>query len=300
MRWEDERYVRVYTRDTADWVGLSWDAQSLLMHLFRKVDRAGILHLGRRGVDGLAPVLGHAEANPRIKEALQELLDDGCVQLSGSELVIPNFIEAQESKSSDAQRKRDQRERDRDKLVSDGQVLNSAGQDITATASRTVTDGHTRSRPVTPDVTRGHDVTPHVTPSRAVPSLAVPTQAEPGQKKKQLPLPSRELPAPVKVERPTLPEADWLGQDFQRWAQFKRSEAGLVPEDPLPILALEAWWGLVREAIGPQVRAVQRAFIAFGDDSHWQKQKPPLPFRAFVKQWRSYMPQSDGVSNAQG
>ena len=30
MRWEDERYVRVYTRDTPGWLSLSFDAQALL------------------------------------------------------------------------------------------------------------------------------------------------------------------------------------------------------------------------------------------------------------------------------
>ena len=35
MRWEDERYVRIYTRDTPSWMLLSWDAQALFLQLLR-------------------------------------------------------------------------------------------------------------------------------------------------------------------------------------------------------------------------------------------------------------------------
>ena len=48
MRWEDENYVRLYTRDTTDWKLLSWEARALFVLLMRKLDRAGILELGRQ------------------------------------------------------------------------------------------------------------------------------------------------------------------------------------------------------------------------------------------------------------
>lgn len=146
MRWEDERYVRVYTRDTVDWLALSFEAQGLFLLLLRKVDRAGLLVLGKHGKRGVAAAIGHATRADTIVAALEELMTDGCVLFDGQTLVIPNFIEAQECKSSDAQRKRDQRERDRAK-VSESKV----SQNVTASVT-SVTAGHTESQPVTPNL----------------------------------------------------------------------------------------------------------------------------------------------------
>ena len=92
MRWEDERYVRVYTRDTPDWCALSWEARALFAFLLRRVDRAGIVDLGRSGVRGLA---GMVQMPPEVVErALPELLADGSVLQTGTTLVIPNFVAA--------------------------------------------------------------------------------------------------------------------------------------------------------------------------------------------------------------
>lgn len=150
MRWEDERYVRVYTRDTTDWVALGWEAQSLFVLTMRKVDRAGILDLGKSGVRGLAALV--AMPLEVVQRALPTLVEDGCVKLTGSVLVLPNFIEAQEAKQSDAQRKREQRARDRD--------LASAG----------VTNCDHSSRNVTGADTSGGVASISVTPNCAVPS----------------------------------------------------------------------------------------------------------------------------------
>lgn len=103
MRWEDERYVRVYTRDTPEWVALGWEAQGLFMQLIRKCDRAGILELGRTGVRGLAIMLRMPEEV--TERALAALLDDGCVVRTGTTLVIANYVEAQEATSTNRLRK---------------------------------------------------------------------------------------------------------------------------------------------------------------------------------------------------
>lgn len=104
MRWEDERYVRVFTRDTPDWCALSWEAQALFLFLLRRVDRAGLVPLGRSGARGLAGMVGMPVEV--VERALPELLADGCVQQSGTTLVIPNFVAAQESPQSDKLRAR--------------------------------------------------------------------------------------------------------------------------------------------------------------------------------------------------
>jgi hypothetical protein len=114
MDWANERYVRVYTRDTPEWMSLSFPAQGLLVLMLRKVSRAGILELGRLGKRGVFIAIGHAHQAAMLEPALEELLEDGCVQINGDTLVIPNFLEAQETPASDAQRAREHRARVRD------------------------------------------------------------------------------------------------------------------------------------------------------------------------------------------
>jgi len=159
MRWEDERYVRLYTRDTLDWLSLSFEAQGLLALLLRKVDRAGLLELGKHGKRGVAAAVGHAHRWPAIEPALDELLTDGCIEIRDSVLVFRNFIEAQEAQASDKARKQAQRERDRDKARAAGSGhLSDAAMDEIARANRLVeSDGspeESHAGEVTPDVTQ--------------------------------------------------------------------------------------------------------------------------------------------------
>jgi hypothetical protein len=149
LRWEDERYVRVYTRDTGDWLALSFAAQALFLMLLRKVDRIGELHLGRRGVAAVPAMLGHPH-QPGLDAALQELLADGCIRVTdaGDRLFVPNFLRAQEAAKSPAERKREQRERDAAQALEKTQL----------------------SRNVTP-VTSGHEMSPRAVPCRAEPSV---------------------------------------------------------------------------------------------------------------------------------
>lgn len=151
MRWEDERYVRVYTRDTSDWLGLSFVAQGLLCLLLRKVDRAGILDLGKQGKRSVAIVIGHAGDWARLEPALEELLADGCVRVEGGKLIVPNFIEAQEASMSDAQRQREHRARARDIASQNVTPGHETGQNVTS-VTVPVTSGHAVSQPVTPSL----------------------------------------------------------------------------------------------------------------------------------------------------
>jgi hypothetical protein len=114
MRWEDEPYVRLYKKKTITWKMLPWQAKVVLRALLTEVDRAGLLELGEHGVEGLAALL---ELPLDIVEVgLPSLLKTKTLELAGptrSTLLWPSFIEAQETPSSDAQRKRDERERAR-------------------------------------------------------------------------------------------------------------------------------------------------------------------------------------------
>lgn len=113
MRWEDERYVRLYKRDTADWLALSFDAQGLFCLLLRKVDLSGCLELGRHGTKAVAAVINQVALwDPRLKLALDELVTDGCVRIEGETLVVPNYVAAQEATASPKLRQRIKRERE--------------------------------------------------------------------------------------------------------------------------------------------------------------------------------------------
>ena len=112
MRWADEVYVKVYTRDTAEWLALGWEAQSLLLAILRKADRAGIVSLGRTGLRGIAGLTGFP--GEVVSRALPLLLDDGCIEETPDALVVRNFLAAQETPASDRARKQAQRARDRD------------------------------------------------------------------------------------------------------------------------------------------------------------------------------------------
>lgn len=149
MLWEEERYVRLYKRDTPDWLALSFDAQGLLCLLLRKVDPSGRLELGRHGTKAVAVVLNQVALwDTKIKPALDELLKDGCVRIDGESLLFPNYFAAQEARASDRLRKQMQRERE---AMSQPRHATSSPRDGGDTKrDSSVTNGHTTSHGVTP------------------------------------------------------------------------------------------------------------------------------------------------------
>lgn len=141
LRWEDEPWVKLYTKDHPDWLELSGMARSVFYSLLRKADPAGLIHLGKSGLRGIAKLIDWPW--DVLEPLLLELLADGCMSMNGERdgAVLPNFLEAQSARTNDIQRKRIQRERARASAV--GGV-------------RDVTDGHSASAHV-PAVTDGHD-----------------------------------------------------------------------------------------------------------------------------------------------
>lgn len=158
MDWENERYVRVYTRNTVEWEMLPWQSRCVWPLLLRAVDRAGLLELGKFGMKGLAALLKIPIeiAQPGI----EGLLEDGCAELRGTVIVVPNFIEAQESSKSDPQRKRESRERAR--ALANIESVTKADEE-----SQTVTTGHENGQ----TVTTGHELSGSVTTGHSVPTL---------------------------------------------------------------------------------------------------------------------------------
>lgn len=114
MDWSNERYVRAYVRDTVAWLALPWQGRALFWEVLRKVDRAGVLDLGKHDVRGLADLVRMPV--DVVEGALAALLSDGCVERHGDALVVPRFIEAQEAIMGEAARQRESRCSRRDRL----------------------------------------------------------------------------------------------------------------------------------------------------------------------------------------
>lgn len=142
MDWSDERWVRVYTRDTASWKLLGWQARTVLLHMFRKVDRAGVIDDGGEGSDGLAAALDLP--TDVTCHGLSQLVTRGIVVSRGDQHVIPNFLAAQTAVTSDAERQRKSRETRRANVTR----RDVESQDVTErhAVSRVVTDGHSETR----------------------------------------------------------------------------------------------------------------------------------------------------------
>lgn len=167
MRYEDESYVRVYRRNTIAWRMLPWEARTTLLHLFRAVDRAGLLDVGEYGPEGVAALLELPVEV--VATGLAKLIEKGTVTWAGQNgdvLFIPNFLTAQEAHSSDAQRKRDQRER----------AAAAAKLEVLGVAATTESPDNSSRH-----VTSGPESGPKVTIGHKVSLCAVPCSAEPSE-----------------------------------------------------------------------------------------------------------------------
>lgn len=114
MNFEDERWVKLYTRDTTSWRMLTWQARTVLLHAFRKADRAGAIDLDNDGMDGLAVMLDlPIDVVEQGMHGKRGLLERGVVTLDltgGGTFLLPRFLEAQAAISSGKARSQASRE----------------------------------------------------------------------------------------------------------------------------------------------------------------------------------------------
>ncbi len=183
MDWSNETYIRLYIRDTPEWLCWAWQARALLPLFMRKLDRSGVFQT-KLGAKGVAVSVGLPVEV--VEVGMAELLADGCVKSHLHGFVMENFMHAQEAKKTDKARQRESRERRKTGNESDNSVT------FRDEMSRAVTDGHTESH----GVTSGHSLL-----CFALPCLAVEEEKSPGE-----PAP----PAKVKrtVQATEVP-ADW-------------------------------------------------------------------------------------------
>jgi hypothetical protein len=111
--YETEQFVKIYTRDTPDFLELPLWSRCLLFELVRKADRAGRIGLGRNGLRGVAVLL--RAPFEEIEPHLSRLIADKRIVYDQAEqqLIIPNHVEAQTARvpqSVRAQQYRDRKE----------------------------------------------------------------------------------------------------------------------------------------------------------------------------------------------
>ena len=189
MNWADERYVRLYTRDTNDLIAIGWEGRFTFYELLRKVDRSGVLDTGG-DLDVTADLL-RVPADV-FRTALPRLEQRGMVHLTDRAIVIPRFLDAQEARASGRLRARAFRERRRDASITQC----AAEQRCVTATSRTVTEPSREITGVTPSRT---------VPSRAVPSCAVPSRTVPSLPAAAGPVGVNAKQKKQQAERPALP-----------------------------------------------------------------------------------------------
>jgi len=244
MRWEDERWVKVYTRDTGEWLALGWEAQALFLFALRKADRAGILKTGKMRTRGLAGMTGMPL--DVVERAAPLLLEDGCMRETDGGYIIPNFLSAQEASTSASQRKRDQRERDRAKALADGVPESTSGMLLDSMASMSRQEvtpgGHIMSS--RQEVT---GVTTHVTPARHAGTVTPRVDKTRVDESREDLFPEVAVASPVPAKTPKEPK--------------KREPTGDPRHAPLVKALTDAGWPFD----GPKDAAQVKALLALAD-----------------------------------
>ena len=249
LDYEQERYVRLFVRDTTSWKMGPWQARAMLPLILRKLDRAGVLDISEDGVEGLAAM---TDMPLEVTEVgLAWWIKRGALKMVRGNLVMPNFLIAQEATQKDAQRARESRARKRELALAAEAGLVTKRDDSDKKRDGDVTE-------VDEAVTGGHSVSLRTVPSRTVPSRTVPVEKapppppDPVRKKRRGPIPEDWTPTKGTVDEYAANGIDalaslrrfknhWLGngeskvdweRTFQNWVDrdVARGEAKAMPD----------------------------------------------------------------------
>jgi len=208
--FSDEKYVKLYSRDTLTWQTWPWEARALLSLLLRKVDGAGLLETGR--MDPVQAVaLQVALPIAVVEVGLPALLESGTVVQVQAGILVAKFVEAQEATKTEARKKKDQRERERDQRKA--QPIESLEADV----------------PQCPAVSRAVPLQPTTSPPPAQPSPPPTTTTTKSRQPKQPTLPGVPDAKPkVKVKS----RQQVLYEDYLRQREGRLLELGVdvVPD----------------------------------------------------------------------
>lgn len=160
MDWSNERYVRIYTRDTITWKRLGWEGQTVLLHTIRRIDRSGVLDLnGVSAAEAIELVTDLPAAV--IEVGLKRCLDPeiAVFEVDGDRLLMPNFLDAQEAVASNAERQRRWRAKKRNEpsTYSNGNETSTESNGIVSTVRNGASTAVDKNNPVLnqPCLTRG-------------------------------------------------------------------------------------------------------------------------------------------------
>lgn len=149
MNYEDEDYVRLYTRETTTWRLLRWESQAVLLFMLKgKFDRSGVFESGGHKLSHAVTAVTGLPLTV-TGPGLAQLLELGVWVETPTGLVWPKYLDAQNCKRGDAARQRESRGKRRAEAM-----------------SRKPKKRDSKSRAVT----GGHDMS--LSPSLAKPSLA--------------------------------------------------------------------------------------------------------------------------------
>ncbi len=110
MEWNDEHYVKLFTRNTLTWKSWTWEARTVFLMLLRRVNMAGFLETG--DLDPVEAIALQIDVPAHIVEiGLKQLLKSKTCELLDQAVLISKFVDAQETPKSPQQAKRDHRER---------------------------------------------------------------------------------------------------------------------------------------------------------------------------------------------
>jgi hypothetical protein len=210
MDFGDERYVRLYTRDTATWKMLPEEGKCMLGILLRKADRAGVVEFGTADlIEAIVALTDMPRLREVVERGVEALATADVIVIHEGRLVFPRFIEAQETPQTDRARQRESRKRRADQArmanmsqnvtepMSQNVTAGGASQNVTDPPSQNVTEpmsqnvtdvterdgqkpsddasGGNDEVPVPADVTGRHTLSHAVTPIRTDPIRAVPS-----------------------------------------------------------------------------------------------------------------------------
>ena len=180
MDWPNERWIKLYTRRTAEDLALSWRARALWKEVLVECDRAGVIRMreGRERARLLARMLRMPPGF--VGRALPELLQDGRVVEASMGFVGPNFVEAQEATTSEAERQRRHREKLRDLALAGAVTKRDRRSHSVTKPSRGVTTRQDKVVVVDQDALRSKGSAPSVAPAQSDSSQQQPIQPRGG------------------------------------------------------------------------------------------------------------------------
>jgi len=197
MNWPDEKYVKLYVRDSLTWRSWCWQARAIFPNILRKLDGAGIIETGNlepavavaRQIDFPADV---------VRVGLEDILASETLKKVAGGLESTAFIAAQEARKTEALKKRDQRER-------------------VAAARRAAEVAEIRTEAVP---TPSHDVPSCPVLSPSSPAQPVPSPAQPEKRRVAENATPLAFDLEVQGDPPTMPpkaprEEDALCADFE-------------------------------------------------------------------------------------